>query len=101
MATKKRSALALERDKAYKAIGEGERTSHKVSFINKKDGTRFRRKNANQYGDAYGDNDYTESRANRSDKYCKGGSTCGCSGCKHKMGKGGSTGGYNYSIGGL
>jgi hypothetical protein len=61
------------RDGIYKAIGEGERTSKKVATIRKTDGTTFRRKNANQYGSAQGDNDYYEDRPDRSDKYGKGG----------------------------
>lgn len=64
-------ARSTERDKLYKAIGKGERTSKKVATIKKADGTSFIRRNANQYGNAEGGNDYTEKRANRTDFYPK------------------------------
>ena len=71
----KRTKLGLSRDKMYKALGEGERTSKKVSTIRMPDGSSFKRRNANQYGMAEGGNDYTEKRPNRSDKFDNGGGT--------------------------
>jgi hypothetical protein len=62
---------SIAKDKLYKAIGKGERTSHKVSYITKADGSRFRRENANQHGNAEGGNDYVENRPNRTDFYPK------------------------------
>lgn len=62
---------SIAKDKLYKAIGKGERTSHKVSYITKADGSRFRRENANQHGNAEGGNDYVENRPNRTDLYPK------------------------------
>jgi hypothetical protein len=62
---------SIAKDKLYKAIGKGERTSHKVSYITKADGTRFRRRNANKSGDAQGGLDYVENRPNRTDFYPK------------------------------
>ncbi len=67
-----RTTTGLVADKNFKAMGIGERTSRTSSLITKADGTRFRRKNANQYGDAEGGNDYTETRPDRSDKFKKG-----------------------------
>ena len=64
-------ARSTERDKLYKAIGKGERTSKKVAIIQKTDGTSFRRRNANGYGNAEGGNDYVEKRPNRTDFYPK------------------------------
>lgn len=57
-------------DKLYAAQGPGERTSKKFATIYKKDGTKFRRKNANQYypDGVPGGEDYTEKRTNRTDK---------------------------------
>jgi hypothetical protein len=69
----KRTKLALNKDKMYKALGEGERTSKKVASIRMSDGSTFKRKNANQYGAAEGGNDYTEKRSNRSDRFDLGG----------------------------
>jgi hypothetical protein len=69
----KRTKLALSRDKMYKALGEGERTSKKVASIRMSDGSTFKRKNANQYGTAEGGNDYTEKRSNRTDRFDLGG----------------------------
>lgn len=100
------------RDGFYKAMGVGERTSKKVATIRKTDGTSFKRKNANQYGSAEGGNDYYEDRPNRSDKYAKG-STVPSKKKQPKIvrgffddeeyeyGQGGTTKGFNYSIGGL
>jgi len=68
-----RSTQAKKFDKLYKAIGAGERTSKKFSTIKMTDGTSFKRRNANQYGEAEGGNDYTEKRVNRTDKYSKDG----------------------------
>jgi hypothetical protein len=72
---------SIAKDKLYKAIGKGERTSKKVSYITKADGSRFRRENANQYyndvdgikGDRslIGNRDYSENRPNRTDLYPK------------------------------
>ena len=60
-------------DGRYKALGVGERTSKKVSRIKMTDGSSFKRRNANQYGDAEGGNEYVETRSNRSDSYNLGG----------------------------
>jgi hypothetical protein len=106
---KKRTKLGLQADARFKAMGSGERTSKKVATIRKADGTSFKRKNANQFGAAEGDNDYTEKRSNRADKFVKGGGV----GKKPKMvrtifedeeyeyGNGGKASGFTYSIGGL
>ena len=72
-ATMGRSSTAKAFDKKYKAIGAGERTSKKFSTISMTDGTKFKRRNANQYGEAQGGLDYTEKRVNRTDKYTKDG----------------------------
>lgn len=99
------------RDGVYKALGEGERTSKKVSTIRKSDGTSFKRVNANQYGKADGGNDYYEDRENRSDKYGKGSTVSSKKQPKivrgfsddeeYEYGQGGKITGFNYSIGGL
>lgn len=68
-----RTKLGLSKDKMYKALGEGERTSKKVASIRMSDGSKFKRKNANQYGAAEGGNDYTEKRSNRTDRFDLGG----------------------------
>ena len=68
-----RTKLGLSKDKIYKALGEGERTSKKVASIRMSDGSTFKRKNANQYGTAEGGNDYTEKRSNRTDRFDLGG----------------------------
>ena len=60
-------------DGRYKALGVGERTSKKVSRIKMTDGSSFKRRTANQYGDAEGGNEYVETRSNRSDSYNLGG----------------------------
>jgi len=60
-------------DGRYKALGVGERTSKKVSRIKMTDGSSFKRRNANQYGDAEGGNEYVETRSNRSDSFDLGG----------------------------
>lgn len=72
-----RTTTGLVADKNFKAMGSGERTSHTSSLITKADGSRFRRKNANQYGNAEGGNDYTETRPDRSDKFKKGATIIG------------------------
>ncbi len=54
-------------DKNRKALKPGERTSHKTSILNIGN-KKVRRRNANQYGKAEGENDYVETRENRSDK---------------------------------
>lgn len=111
-------ARSIAKDKLYTAIGKGERTSHKVSYITKSDGTRFRRANANQHGNAEGGNDYVENRPNRTDIYSKdrrkkimetGGKTPEEAYEQEQhdamydstYGKGGKTGCWCYSIGGL
>lgn len=68
-----RTKLGLSKDKMYKALGEGERTSKKVASIRMSDGSTFKRRNANQHGMAEGGNDYTEKRSNRSDRFDLGG----------------------------
>ena len=68
-----RTKLGLSKDKMYKALGDGERTSKKVASIRMSDGSTFKRKNANQYGTAEGGNDYTEKRSNRTDRFDLGG----------------------------
>lgn len=55
-------------DSKLKASKAGKRRSKKFATIMKKDGTRFRRRNANQYGDAEGNKSYYEYRKNRTDK---------------------------------
>ncbi len=64
----KRTQKELDKDKEYKALGVGERVSHKTATIYKKDGTAFKRRNVNQFGATEGGNEYTEKRANRTDK---------------------------------
>jgi hypothetical protein len=68
-------ATSRKFDKLYKAIGKGERTSKKFATIRMTDGTSFKRRNANQYypDGVPGDEDYTEKRVNRTDKYTKDG----------------------------
>lgn len=89
-----------EADKQFAAMGPGERTSKRFAKIYKRDGTYFRRKNANgSYPDGVpGGLDYTENRPNRSDKRIwleDGGSL--------PMEDGGSFSGegFTYEIGGL
>ena len=103
-------ARSIAKDNLYKAIGKGERTSKKVSTIRKTDGTTFRRKNANQYGNAEGGNDYVEKRPNRTDKFAGGGKTKEEIAYEQEQhdamfdsnyGEGGKTGCWCYSIGGL
>jgi hypothetical protein len=75
-------AYSKKADKNLSAMGAGERESKKVATIYKKDGTSFKRKNANQfYPDGVpGGLEYTEKRPNRTDKgdwYNTGGNTGG------------------------
>ena len=57
-----------ELDKKYMAEKKGTRVSQKVAQIERRDGTIFKRRNANQYGRTKGGNTYVENRDNRSDK---------------------------------
>jgi len=59
-----------KRDKMYQAMPSGHRKSHRISEIEKKDGTSFMRRNANQYVDSKhsGNREYYESARNRTDK---------------------------------
>lgn len=59
-----------KRDKMYHALPSGKRQSNRISEIEKRDGTSFMRRNANQYVDAKhsGNREYYESANNRSDK---------------------------------
>jgi hypothetical protein len=65
-----------ELDKMYMAEKKGKRVSQKVAQIERRDGTIFKRRNANQYGKVKGGNTYYEYSDNRTDsrKYlAKGG----------------------------
>jgi hypothetical protein len=67
-----------ELDKKYMAEKKGKRVSQKVALIERRDGTIFKRRNANQYGKVKGGNTYYEYSDNRSDKRVfleKGGNT--------------------------
>lgn len=88
-----RSKNALTSDKRYKATRSGERKSKKFATINMADGSKFKRRNANQFGSADGNNVYTENRKNRTDKYTHSG--------KVIAQRGANISGFNYSIGGL
>ena len=55
-------------DKKYMAEKKGMRVSKKVAEIERRDGTIFKRRNANQYGKVKGGNTYYENRDNRTDK---------------------------------
>jgi hypothetical protein len=57
-----------ELDKMYMAEKKGKRVSQKVAQIERRDGTIFKRRNANQYGKVKGGNTYYEYSDNRSDK---------------------------------
>lgn len=104
-----RTQASLKADRNFKAMGSGERTSKKVAVIQKKDGTSFRRKNANQFGEAEGGNDYTEKRVNRTDRFAKGGKTkkepvvvyTQFEEENYEYSKGGKAGEFCYEIGGL
>lgn len=86
------SARGKALDKNLLATTPGKRTSKKFAKILKKDGTAFRRRNANQFGEADGNKKYYENRVNRTDKNFVG----------LKMAEeGANIGGFSYSIGGL
>jgi hypothetical protein len=86
----KTMAYNKKADKNLSAMGAGERESRKVATIYKKDGTSFKRKNANQfYPDGVpGGLEYTEKRPNRTDK-------------GDWLENGGMTDTFVYTIGGL
>ena len=54
-------------DRKYSAMKAGRRIGKKVSTISMSDGSKFKRRNKNQYGQA-GGGEYYESRTNRSDR---------------------------------
>ena len=54
-------------DRKYSAMKAGRRIGKKVSKIAMSDGSKFKRRNMNQYGQA-GGGEYYESRRNRTDK---------------------------------
>ena len=68
--TPRTTMVDKERDAMYKAMPSGTRHSHRISEIEKRDGTSFMRRNANQYVDSKhsGNRTYYESANNRSDK---------------------------------
>ena len=68
--TPRTSQVDKKRDAMYHALPSGQRKSHRISEIEKKDGTSFMRRNANQFVDAKhsGNRTYYESANNRSDK---------------------------------
>ena len=68
--TPRTSQVDKKRDAMYHALPSGERKSHRISEIEKKDGTSFMRRNANQFVDSKhsGNRTYYESANNRSDK---------------------------------
>jgi hypothetical protein len=84
------NSYSKKADKNLSAMGAGERESKKVATIYKKDGTSFKRKNANQfYPDGVpGGLEYTEKRPNRTDK-------------GDWLENGGMTDTFVYTIGGL
>jgi hypothetical protein len=55
-------------DSKLRATKAGKRKSKKYARIQRKDGSYFRRRNANQFGDAQGNQTYYEYRKNRTDK---------------------------------
>ena len=67
---------SIKMDNRYKARAKGVRKSRKYSTITMKDGSTFRRRNANQfYPDGVeGGIRYTENRLDHSDKFARGGS---------------------------
>lgn len=78
-------------DSKLRASKAGKRTSKKYARIQRKDGSYFRRRNANQFGEASGNKKYYEYRKNRTDKNVwleEGGSLP-------------TMGGFVYNIGGL
>jgi hypothetical protein len=64
----KKMARSVEIDKRYKAYKKGRHKSSTHSVIEMANGKKWYRKNANQYGDAYGGRTYTENRPNRTDR---------------------------------
>lgn len=68
--TPRTTQVDKKRDALYQALPSGERKSHRISEIDKSDGTSFMRRNANQYVDSKhsGNRTYYESANNRSDK---------------------------------
>ena len=65
---KKRSSRELLADKTFKASPSGSRKSKKYATIELANGTKFRRRNANQTGDVEGGIVYSEKRPNRTDR---------------------------------
>jgi hypothetical protein len=78
-------------DSKLRATKAGKRKSKKYARIQRKDGSYFRRRNANQFGDAQGNQTYYEYRKNRTDKnvWLEDGGALPTSG------------GFVYNIGGL
>ena len=64
----KRSSRELLADKTFKASPSGSRKSKKYATIELANGTKFRRRNANQTGDVEGGIVYSEKRPNRTDR---------------------------------
>ena len=64
----KRSKESIIADSRYKALPEGSRKSKKYATIELADGTKIRRRNANQTGDVEGGRYYSEKRPNHTDK---------------------------------
>ena len=64
----KRSSRELLADKTFKALASGSRKSKKYATIELANGTKFRRRNANQTGDVEGGIVYSEKRPNRTDR---------------------------------
>ena len=64
----KRSSRELLADKTFKALASGSRKSKKYATIELSNGTKFRRRNANQTGDVEGGIVYSEKRPNRTDR---------------------------------
>lgn len=64
----KRSKESIIADSRYKALPEGRRKSKKYAIIELADGTKIRRRNANQTGDVEGGRYYSEKRPSHTDK---------------------------------
>lgn len=64
----KRSNESLIADSRYNALPEGRRKSKKYAIIELADGTKIRRRNANQTGDVEGGRYYSEKRPSHTDK---------------------------------
>lgn len=64
----KRSKESIIADSRYKALPEGRRKSKKYATIELANGTKIRRRNANQTGDVEGGRYYSEKRPNHTDK---------------------------------